>query len=115
MRKDDLTRLRHMIEFAQGALRFAEHRSREDLDRDQMLTLALIKAIETVGEAAYKLSPEFRERYPELPWPSIMGMRHKLIHAYFEVNLDMVWHTTVNELLPLIQTLEKIIAYESSE
>jgi uncharacterized protein with HEPN domain len=66
MRKDDLTRLRHMIEFAQGALRFAEHRTREDLDRDQMLTLALIKAIETVGEAAYKLSPELRERHPEL-------------------------------------------------
>ena len=56
MRKDDLTRLRHMIEFAQGALRFAEHRSREDLDHDQMLTLAIMKAIETVGEAASKLS-----------------------------------------------------------
>jgi len=115
MRKDDLARLRHMIEFAQGALGFAKNRSREDLDHDQMLTLALIKAIETVGEAAYKLSPEFRERHPELPWPSIMGMRHKLIHAYFEVNLDMVWHTTVNELLPLIQSLEKIIASEQSQ
>jgi uncharacterized protein with HEPN domain len=44
-----------------------------------------------------------------------MGMRHKLIHAYFEVNPDMVWHTTVNELLPLIQALEKIIASESPE
>jgi uncharacterized protein with HEPN domain len=104
-----------MIEFAQGALRFAEHRSREDLDHDQMLTLALIKAIETVGEAASKLSPEFREQHPELPWPSIMGMRHKLIHAYFEVNLDMVWHTTMNELLPLIQALEKIIASGSRQ
>ena len=113
MRKDDLARLRHMIEFAQGARRFAEHRSREDLDHDQMLTLALIKAIETVGEAASKLSQEFRERHPELPWPSIMGMRHKLVHEYFEVDLDMVWHTTVNELLPLIQDLEKIIASES--
>ncbi len=68
-----------------------------------------MKAIETVGEAASKLSPEFRDRHPELPWPSIMGMRHKLVHAYFEVDLDMVWHTTVNELLPLIQTLERII------
>jgi len=115
MRKDDLTRLRHMIEFAKGALRFAEHRSREDLDHDQMLTLALIKAIETVGEAASKLSPEFRDRHPGLPWPSIMGMRHKLVHAYFEVDLDMVWHTTVNELLPLIQALETIIASESDQ
>lgn len=115
MRKDDLTRLRHMIEFAQGALRFAQGRTREDFDHDEMLTFALMKAIETVGEAAYKLSPEFRERHPELPWPSIMGMRHKLIHAYFEVNLDIVWDATVNELLPLIQTLEKIIASELPE
>ena len=113
MQRDDLTRLRHMIEFAQRAQRFVEHRSREDLDQDQMLTLALIKAIETVGEAASKLSPEFRERHPELPWPSIMGMRHKLVHAYFEVNLDMVWHTTRNELPPLIQALEEIIGSES--
>jgi uncharacterized protein with HEPN domain len=104
-----------MIEFAQGALRFAEHRSREDLDHDQMLTLALMKAIETVGEAASKLSPEFRDRHPELPWQSIMGMRHKLVHAYFEVDLDMVWHTTLNELLPLIQILERIIASETPE
>lgn len=114
MRKDDFTRLRHMIESSEEALHFAKNRRREDLDRDRMLTLALIKAIETVGEAASKLSPEFRVQHPELPWPSIMGMRHKLIHAYFEVNLDMVWHTTVNELLPLIQALKKIIASESS-
>jgi len=104
-----------MIDFAKGALGFAEHRSREDLDHDQMLTLALIKAIETVGEAASKLSPEFRDRHPGLPWASIMGMRHKLVHAYFEVDLDMVWHTTVNELQPLIQALETIIASDSSE
>jgi uncharacterized protein with HEPN domain len=115
MRKDDLTRLRHMMEFAQSALRFAEHRSREDLAHDQMLTLALMKAIETVGEAASKLSPEFRDGHPELPWPSIMGMRHKLVHAYFEVDPDIVWHTTVNELLPLIQTLERIIASETPQ
>jgi uncharacterized protein with HEPN domain len=115
LRKDDLTRLRHMIEFAQRALRFAERRSREHLDHDEMLTLALVKAIETVGEAASKLSPEFRAQHPELPWPSIVGMRHKLIHAYFEVNLDMVWHTTVNELPPLIQALKRIIASESCQ
>jgi uncharacterized protein with HEPN domain len=115
MRKDDLTRLRHMIEFAKRALRFAEHRCREDLDHDEMLALALIKAIETVGEAAFKLSPEFRDNHPGLPWPSIMGMRHKLVHAYFEVDLGMVWHTTVNELPPLIQSLETIIASESPQ
>jgi uncharacterized protein with HEPN domain len=90
MRKDDLTRLRHMIESAEEALCFAEHRSREDLDQDRMLTLALIKAIETVGEAASQISPEFRNKHTQLPWPSILGMRHKLVHAYFEVDLDVV-------------------------
>ena len=78
-----------------------------------MLTLALVKAIETVGEAASKISPEFRERNLQISWPGILGMRHKLVHAYFEINLDVVWHTTVSELLPLIQALKKIIASES--
>ncbi len=115
MRKDDLTRLRHMIESSEEALHFAKNRQREDLDQDRMLTLALIKAIETVGEAASKLSPEFLAQHPEFPWSSIVGMRHKLIHAYFEVNLDMVWHTTVNELLPLIEAVKEIIASEACQ
>ncbi|MEW6350114.1 MAG: HepT-like ribonuclease domain-containing protein [Thermodesulfobacteriota bacterium] len=109
MRDDDRIRLRHMIEAAQEATRFAEHRQRKDLDEDRMLTLALMKAIEIIGEAASKLSSELRETYPEIPWPAILGVRNKLVHAYFQIDLDVVWRTTVNELPGLIQSLTDII------
>ena len=114
MRNEDLTRLRHMIEAPQEGLGFALHKRREDLDQDRMLTLALIKAIEIVGEAGSKISPEFRERHPEIPWPAILGMRNKLVHAYFQIDLDVVWHTTTNELQPLVESLTAILESESS-
>jgi uncharacterized protein with HEPN domain len=109
MRDEDLIRLRHMIEAAAEATRFTEHRRRKDLDEDRMLTFALMKAIEIIGEAASKLSAEFREKHPEIPWPSIMGMRNKLVHAYFQIDSDVVWLTTVNELPGLIRSLTHII------
>jgi hypothetical protein len=74
MRDEDLTRLRHMIDAAQEAIRFAQDRKRTDLDEDRMLTLALIKAVEIIGEAASKISPELRERRPEIPWPAILNL-----------------------------------------
>ena len=114
MHNEDITRLRHMIEAAEEAVGFAEHKNREDLDRDRMLTLALIKAIEIVGEAASKISPELRERHPQVPWPAILGMRNKLVHAYFVIDLDVVWHTTINELRPLVESLTRILESESS-
>ena len=115
MRSEDLIRLRHMIEAAQEATRFAEHRERKDLDDDRMLNFALMKAIEIIGEAASKLTPELRERYAEIPWAAIQGMRNKLVHAYFQIDLDIVWRTTVNELPGLIQSLTDIIESETTE
>ncbi len=115
MRDDDLIRLRHMIEAGQEAMRFAEHRKRKDLDQDRMLTLALMKAIEIIGEAASKISSEFREKHREIPWPAILGMRNKLVHAYFQIDLDIVWYTTIKELPPLIQCLAEMIESETSE
>jgi uncharacterized protein with HEPN domain len=115
MRDEDLTRLRHMIDAAQEAIRFAQDRKRADLDEDRMLTLALVKAVEIIGEAASKISPELRERRPEIPWPAILGMRNKLVHVYFHIDLDVVWHTTMDELPSLIQALTHIIESEASE
>jgi uncharacterized protein with HEPN domain len=113
MRNDDLTRLRHMIEAAQKALQFAENRKCSDLSEDQVLSFALVRAIEIIGEAASRISPEFRDRYSQIPWAAIVGMRNKLVHAYFEIDLDLVWRSTINELPPLIESLVKILASES--
>lgn len=96
-----------MLDAATQAVDFTSGRSRADLDVDQMLVLALVKAIEIVGEAASKVSDECKVDSPSIAWSDIVGMRNRLIHGYFDINLDIVWTTVQEELPPLIAQLEK--------
>ena len=90
----DRFRLRHMLDAARRAVRFAETRRRADLnDEDDPLVYALKHLITIVGEAAGEVSPEAREQLKELPWPDIVNMRHRIVHAYFDVSLDILWDT----------------------
>ena len=76
---------------------FVERVPRGEFEREWTLQNALIRELEILGEAASKLSPEFVKANPEVPWKEMTGLRHKLIHDYFEVDLDIVWRTaTVN-------------------
>jgi uncharacterized protein with HEPN domain len=109
MFKDDATRLRHMLDAAHEAIEFAHNRTREDLDNDRMLVMALVKEVEIIGEAAYLISAAMREQLPGVPWEDIIGMRHRLVHAYFDINLDILWETVQNDLPPLAGTLEDAI------
>ena len=109
MRNDDAIRLRHMLDAARDALSFAEGRSREDLDRDRQLVLAVVKCIEIIGEAGARVSPEGQAEAAELPWRDMIDMRHRLVHAYYDVNLDVVWSTLREDLPPLIAALESVI------
>lgn len=113
MREADEIRLKHMLDAAREAVHFAERRSRQDLDRDRLLALGLMKCLEIIGEAASKISDGSRETLPAMPWKSILGMRDRLVHAYFEIDLDVVWYTTTVSLPPLIPILERILAPES--
>lgn len=97
-----------MLESAREALAFARGRLRADLDRDRMFALALVKCIEIVGEAAAGLGPEMRERYPGIPWADVVGMRNRLVHAYFEIDMDRVWDTITDDLPRLVTQLEGI-------
>ena len=108
MRDEDRIRILHMIEAAEAAAKFVAGRSRDDLDRDQMLLFALIHAIEVFGEAASKVSPETRAAAPLLPWAAIVSMRNRLIHGYFDIDAAVVWKTAtaeIPELVPLLQAL----------
>jgi len=110
MHRTDAVRLRHMLDSAREAQGFLSDRVRDDLNRDRMLLLSLVKSIEILGEAASRVSPEARAECPNLPWTDIVAMRNRLIHAYFDINRDIVWHTVTEELPPLITELEKIIS-----
>lgn len=110
MRPDDDARLRHMLDAADDAARFVVGRTRKDLDSDRMLALALVKCIEIVGEAASRLSDAGKARAPSLPWPDIVGMRHRLIHAYYDVDLDRVWDTITVDLPVLTAALREAVS-----
>lgn len=77
-----------------------------------MLTLSIVKSVELIGEAASRISKECRDTHPEIPWNDIVAMRNRLIHVYFDIDLDRVWDTVTDDLPPLISALEKIIVYE---
>ena len=96
-----------MRDAAREALGFAAGRTRADLDEDRMLVLALVKAIEIIGEAASQIGQPTRERLPTIPWPAIVTMRHRLVHAYFDINLDTVWNTVIEDLPTLLTELER--------
>lgn len=106
---EDMVRLRHMLDAAQKAVNFVQNRNRVDLDTDEILSLALIRLLEILGEAARGLSKEFRQRNPHIVWQQIIGMRDRLIHGYFDVDMDIVWAILNTDLPPLISDLEKIL------
>jgi uncharacterized protein with HEPN domain len=106
---DEIARLRHMLDAAGEAVGFTRGKTRAGLDGDRKLQLALTRLLEIIGEAASRISPESRDRYPAIPWSAAVAIRNRLIHGYEDVDLDIVWQT-VNEDLPrLIESLEKAL------
>jgi uncharacterized protein with HEPN domain len=98
MHGDDRTRLRHMLDACDQVAAFVEGRARLDLDHDRMLLFALIRAIEVLGEAAGRISDPTQAVHPEIPWKAIIGMRNRLIHAYFDVDPNLVWIAATQEV-----------------
>ena len=109
-RHDDPRRLRHVLDAARKALEFADGRRRDDLDNDEMFSLAMTRLLEIIGEAANKLSPALREKHPEVPWPDIVGMRNRIIHGYDQVDFDTVWQTVTEDLGPLVDQVQRILS-----
>jgi uncharacterized protein with HEPN domain len=108
MQKPDAIRIRHMLDACHEALGFAKGKSRSDLDKDRMLVLSLVKEVEIIGEAASKVSPEIKSRHPEIPWQDMALMRNRLIHVYFDVDLEVVWETIRKDLPDLEIKLARI-------
>ena len=106
MRDEDRIRLRHMLDAARDAVTFAQGRTCEDLARDRQFALALVKCVEIIGEAASQVSADGQKEVVALPWREIIDMRHRLVHAYYDINLNILWRTVRDDLPPLIQVLQ---------
>ncbi len=74
-------RLLHIRDAAQAAISFLDGKSPDDLAANIMLRFALVRAVEIIGEASTKLTPEFKEAHPSIPWKTIVGMRNRLVHG----------------------------------
>jgi uncharacterized protein with HEPN domain len=114
MQRDDIVYVRHVLDAARKAIIFARNRTREELDSDEMLSLSLVRLLEIIGEAANSVSVGFQEKHTQIPWKKMIGLRNRLIHGYFDINLDMVWDTIAEDLPPLAADLEKIIPREET-
>lgn len=108
-KRDDRISMRHMLDHALEAQAMVRGRTRLDLEKDRMFQLALIRLMEVIGEAASRVSKPTRDQYPEIPWNEIIGMRHRLIHGYDVVDLDLLWETVKTDLPPLIATLQRVL------
>jgi uncharacterized protein with HEPN domain len=112
MLRDDFIRVRHMLDAAKEAISFVDNKTRDDLENNRMLALSIVKSIEIVGEAASKVTKGSREAHPEIPWTDIVAMRNRLIHAYFNIDLDRVWDTVTDDLPSLAALLEGVVRSE---
>jgi uncharacterized protein with HEPN domain len=109
MHRNDLLRVRHMLDAAREARTFLHDQPRSALVANRVLVLALVRCIEVIGEAASQVSKEFQGAHAEIPWPQIIAMRNRLIHAYFDVDIDRVWDTVMDDLPSLIAQLERLM------
>ena len=110
MSNEDAVRLRHMLDAARRAIDFMQGRAKSDLESDEQLSLAVVRLLEILGEAAKNVSEDLRKGYPDIPWRQIAGTRDRLIHGYFDVDLDIVWQIISTDLPPLVAQLEKALS-----
>ena len=97
----DRDRLEHIAEAIDRILGFATGRTQEELEADNLKYYGIVKNIEIIGEAAYKLTKAFRCQHPETPWEFIAKMRHVLVHDYYQIDAGQVWKVIQEDLRPL--------------
>jgi uncharacterized protein with HEPN domain len=103
---EDLVRVRHMLDAAREAVALSRGKGPKALARDRVLSLALVRLLEVVGEAAGRVSEGTKVAHPEVPWSQIVGLRNRLIHGYDSVDLEILWRILSDDLPGLIVALE---------
>lgn len=107
--KGDRLRLAHILESALMISRWLMAVAKDRFFEDELLQEAVIRRLEVIGEAAKNVSPELKERHPEVPWKEMSGMRDVLIHEYFGVDLEQVWETATQDVPELARQIRAIL------
>ena len=109
MKKDPLIFITHIIESIDLIGDFAKGLTKEKLADNKLKQSAIIRQIEIIGEAAKNLPTEFIEKYKDIPWKDIIGMRDKIIHQYFDIDINIVWNVLEVNLPDLKKKIKKIL------
>ena len=108
MRRDDLVYVAHMADRIAQVRAKVAGLSRDEFDADENLRLAVTHLVQDVGEAAARLSAAFRARHPDVPWRQIIGMRHRIVHDYLDVDFDIVWDVSTADFPALLAVLQAL-------
>jgi uncharacterized protein with HEPN domain len=106
--RSDRERLVDILEAIEKIDRYVS-RGRPAFETDEMFQVWVVRHLQIIGEAANRISPETIKRFPEIPWGKMIGMRHVLVHGYFEIDLDIVWSVIENDLTPLKTQIQAIL------
>ncbi len=98
-----------MAEYSEKACHFLDGVDFETFLKNEEKIFAVVRALEVVGEAARRIPVTFRKNHPEIPWEDVAGMRSKLIHDYFGIDLEVVWRTVHEDLPPFCRQVRKIM------
>ena len=109
---NDILRMRHMLDHAAEAVALSQGRQREDLDTNRILSLALVRLLEIIGEAASRISEASQAQHPTILWAQIVSLRNRLIHGYAAVDMDILWEILTHDLPTLLEALRAIPALE---
>lgn len=109
MQHDDLIYVGQVVDVAARIDERSSRLDRSAYDFDEDVRLALTHLVQTLGEAARRVSPAFRIAHPEIPWSEIVGMRHKIVHDYLTVDFDLVWDVTSFEIPALMPKLRALL------
>ncbi|MEM6423797.1 MAG: HepT-like ribonuclease domain-containing protein [Cyanobacteria bacterium P01_D01_bin.128] len=101
-----------MLDAASKIEQYVQDETRESLEQDERLALAIVRLIEILGEAASRVSKETQLRQSEIPWKEIIGMRNRIVHAYFDIDYDIVWETAKSNIPSLKSLLESLLKPE---
>jgi len=107
--KDDIVYLRHILDSINSIVKYLEGISFKIYMKDELIQDGVIRRLEIIGEASQNTSQDFREQYSEIPWSQIVSLRNRIVHAYFNINLNTIWSIIQDELPYLKQNVENIL------
>lgn len=111
----DIERLNHMLEAINVLINYKEHHTLEEAQSDPIVYFGLVKHVEIIGEAVYKLTLKYRESHPVVNWADIERMRHVLVHGYYKIRPGQLWETIVTDIPAIKPIIVQLIQQEKSE